>query len=233
MKVAVCLPSHGGAYKGHEQCLRRLRTAEPDWVFLELPGAPCVDIARAILSEQALEVGADVLLWIDGDMTFSVMTAQTVVGEAVDRGAVVGCLYAGKSLGSDPQCVFLGDEHKPIHCFADGSVIPVHSIGFGLVAFPAPMLETIASTLGLRPQQIGEKRYRPWYTNDPAWDAMHSDDYSFCKRARAAGFQVFADTRQRVGHIGLHEYHLEDMAGRPLKKSLTLAQEERPTEAAE
>jgi hypothetical protein len=106
----------------------------------------------------------------------------------------------------------------------------VHSIGFGLVAFPAEMLLTIATRQKLVAQRIGAKTYRPWFTNDPAWDAMHSDDYSFCKRARIAGFKVFADTRQRVGHVGLHTFHLEDMAGRPLLKSLALAQEERPKE---
>ncbi len=231
MNVAVCLPSHGGAYRGHEKCLAALRHAEPSWNFLELAGAPCIDIARAVLAEQALEVGADMLLWLDADMTFTVETARTVVREAAERRAIVGCLYAGKKLGGDPQAVFKGAE-RPIDCFESGSVIEVHAIGFGVVAFPAAMLGVIARELSLRAQQIGEKFYRPWFTSDPTWDCMHSDDYSFCRRAREAGYRVFADTRQRVGHIGLHTFHLEDMAGRPLLKHLRLAQEPRPNENA-
>jgi hypothetical protein len=231
MKVALCLPSHGGAYRGHEKCLARLRHAEPTWQSLELAGAPCIDIARAVLAEQALELEErpDVLLWLDADMTFSPNTCRTIASEAWFREAIVGCLYAGKSLGSDPQCIFKG-EAKPIQCFEFGSVIEVHSIGFGVVAFPTKMLETIAEKQELVPQRVGKKTYRPWFTNDPRWDSAHSDDYAFCRRARESGFRVFADTRQRVGHIGLHEFHLEDMAGRPLLPSLTLAQEERPKE---
>lgn len=176
-------------------------------------------------------MNADMLLWLDADMVFSADTCRAVVKEAWERHAVVGCVYAGKKLGSDPQCVFKGGGEIPF--FELGKVLEVHAIGFGVVAFPAFMLENIASFHKLKPRRVGDGTFRPWFTDDPSWDLVHSDDYAFCKRAREAGFKVFADTRQRVGHVGLHTFNLEDMAGRPLKKALILAQEERPQEAAE
>ena len=37
-----------------------------------------------------------------------------------------------------------------------------------------------------------------------------SEDYSFCERARQAGFTVMADTRIRLWHVGTYRYGWED-----------------------
>jgi hypothetical protein len=192
-------------------------------MFLELPGMPCIDIGRASLAESALRAKADVLLWLDADMVFNVSTCESIIADAMRLEAVVGCLYAGKKFGAKPQVAFL-PRTKDLVCFDGGELVEVEAIGFGVTAHPAFMLEMIAEKQKLPRLHVLEHTLRPWFTtrSDGGWREMHSDDYAFCRRARESGFRIFADTRQRVGHIGLHTYQLED--ARPLvhAPSLTL-----------
>lgn len=212
MQVVIGLPSHGGAYRGFERCLGALLRAHPEWKVAEFKECPCVDISRAAIAEGVIrERSGDVILWLDADMTFSVETCETIVREAWERQTLVGCVYSGKKFGAMPQCVFPNGLTK-LDFFEKGSVVEVEAIGFGVVAHPVAMLETIAAKCELAPQGVGKMRVRPWFTGDPRWESMHSDDYCFCRRARQAGFKLYADTRQRVGHIGFHTYHLEDSA---------------------
>lgn len=228
MRVGICLVSHGAAYREHEQCLSKLRVAHPDWVEFHLPGMPCVDIGRASVAESALRWAKEstektMLLWLDADMTFSVETCEQVLAEANARDALVGCLYAGKKFGAAPQVAWLEEMGDSLVCFKGGSVVEVEAIGFGCVAMPAAMLEIIAEKLSLPRLKVLELTLRPWFTTDTSgrWPGMHSDDYAFCKRAREAGFKIFADSRQRVGHIGLHTYFLEDAMPLTRFESLT------------
>lgn len=234
MRVAVCLPSHGAAFRDHEKCLARLRVAKPDWLFLELPGMPCIDIGRASLAESALREKADVLLWLDSDMVFNVSTCDEIVAQAMAQQAVVGCLYAGKKFGAKPQCAFLAGTGA-FTAYEGGSLLEVEAIGFGVVAHPASMLEGVAKKLHLPTLKILDFSIRPWFTTDATgkWEAMHSDDYAFCRRAREAGYRIFADTRQRVGHIGFHTYMLEDAIPLTRAPSLLLQFEDTKKEAAE
>ena len=44
-----------------------------------------------------------------------------------------------------------------------------------------------------------------------------AEDYSFCQRARASGFQIFADTTIRLWHYGNYAYGWEE-AGRDVER---------------
>jgi hypothetical protein len=220
MTVAVCRPTFGAPFRRHLKCLRDLFRAHPEWLDIE-SGGPCVDVVRNVLAEHALARGADTLVWLDADMTFTVTTVDALVAECRARQAIVGCLYAEKRSAALPQ-VSLLEPRAAIRCFAGGEVLKVEAIGFGVVAHPASILEAVAKTL--RAQVVGPgQTARPFFTGDPSAPQMHSDDYSFCRRARLAGFSVYADARHRVGHLGEYEYHLEDCAPRPRYETLELA----------
>ena len=228
MRVGICLVSHGAAYREHEQCLLALRLAHPDWEVFQLPGMPCIDIGRSSVAESALRWAKEIkgerpmLLWLDADMTFSVETCEQILDEARARNTVVGCLYAGKKFGAAPQVAWLPEMGDSLTCFKGGGIVEVAAIGFGCVAMPAMMLEDVAHKLKLPALKVLDLTLRPWFTTDSsgAWENMHSDDYAFCRRARDAGYRIFADTRQRVGHIGFHTYFLED--ARPLERHESL-----------
>jgi hypothetical protein len=40
-----------------------------------------------------------------------------------------------------------------------------------------------------------------------------ADDFAFSHRGREAGYQIFADTTIRLGHIGRHAYSWEEAGG--------------------
>lgn len=242
MKAALCLVSHGAAYRDHEKSLARLRHAHPDWIELELAGMPCLDIGRASVAESGLFWAEDarkaghenpVLVWLDADMVFSVRTIEEVAAAAIEKDSLVGCLYAGKKFGAQPQAAWLEGGESEVICFKGGGLHEVAAIGFGVVAMPASMLERVAEFHKLPRLAVLDHAFRPWFTNDPSWGVMHSDDYAFCRRAREAGFKIWADTRQRVGHIGLHTYQLEDALPLTRFESLNLYDPAKKREAAE
>jgi hypothetical protein len=231
MNVALCLPSHGPPFRKHLRSVDALLRAEPSWFRLEHSGPNC-DLVRSILAMAAIADKADVIVMADADMTFSVDAAQTIVREADARQALVGCLYLGKKRGGEPQVSLLPGT-KELRCYEGGSVFEVNAIGFGLVAFPVSMLTAMVERLGMVAQRVGERLYFPWWSNDCSHNLMHSDDYSFCRRARLSGFRNFADSRHRVGHLGEHEYFLEDAAPRELALDFLMRGEEPQKEAAE
>lgn len=189
--------------------------AEPTWQALEPFYCPNLNLGRAAIAEKALELGFDVLLWIDSDITFSVDAARGIVERAHELDALVGGLYLEKKLGGRPRADFL--ETIQGRLFApDSPMLEVRSIGFGLVAHRASMLTSIAAHHALPWQSIeGDERVpvrvRPFFTPDTRSATTTTDDYVFCTRAREAGFKIFADTRFRLGHLGEYEFTLDDM----------------------
>lgn len=215
MKVALGLPAHGGAFRQHEQCLAELRRAEPEWLSIVLPQASNIELSRSVIAAEVLRRGADVLLWIDADVTFTVDAARLVVSEAWRRQAIVGGLYADKQFGGKVRADFRRPgELEPfiVTCGKGGGCVEVNALGFGFLAHPVSVLERIAAHFKMRDLRTGVDRYaRDWFSStEPEWAELMGEDYAFCRRARAAGVRVYAETRPRLGHIGEHVFHLED-----------------------
>lgn len=213
MNVAIGLPVHGSACRAHELCLAGLRRAEPSWLPILLQHASHIELSRAVIAEEARRRAMDVILWLDSDMVFELEAAREVVRQAYQFEAIVGCVYAAKSFGDKPRIDFLGSE--PLQCIKGGGLVEVRALGFGVLAHPVSALDKIAEHYAMKPLAFGRagQRVRRWFgSTEPEWDELMGEDYAFCRRARAAGLKVFADTRHRVGHVGEHVYHLEDGA---------------------
>ena len=56
-------------------------------------------------------------------------------------------------------------------------------------------------------RRVFEKMEPQWFEATPEGEAS---DYAFCRKARAAGFKIFCDTNQWVGHIGANAVTIED-----------------------
>jgi hypothetical protein len=201
MKVAVCRPFHGPPCRPNERAIWELRRAHPDWFVLEL-GGPNLHLIRDMLAETALSLGVDVVLWIDGDMGFSVAAAVGIVARAVELQGIVGGLYLAKSMGGAVQAEFLPGQ-PAVECFTPASpTISVRGIGFGLAAHPSDVLKTVASHCSLEYQRINETKIRPFFDVDPTSSTTTTDDFMFCRRAIHSGVCVYADTRWELEHFG-------------------------------
>ena len=204
MIVALALPRYGATSLAHELTIAALRSAHPDWIVCALEGLPCLDIVRAVLANDALVANhADHIVWIDSDISAPVSSVELVLDVANRTNAVAGAVYmdrrgSGRMVlrASAPTVARLGSG-----LFGEAAV-DVDAIGFGLVVTPRTAFERIQqSPAAVRAQECTDYGVvHPWFSSDPAWDELTSDDYAFCRRARAAGVRVLAVPAPGVIH---------------------------------
>lgn len=209
MNTVICRPLHGSPNRKNERAVSALAQAS-GFDLLELSG-PNLNLVRSALAEAALRERADVILWIDSDMVFSVEAAMGIVTKAWEANALVGALYAEKAMGGSVQAEFDLSPGTEVRCWEPNApLVPCKAIGLGLAAHPASLLTDTADRIGLRMQRVSDASVRPWFTPTLDSDVTTTDDYVFCRNLRQAGFSVWADPRWRVEHIGEYGFTLAD-----------------------
>ena len=161
--------------------------------------ASCHD-ARNLLAKEAIESGADRVLWIDSDMVFG-DDLMIRLGEDLDTGAwdMVCGLYFKRELPVTPvvykQIDALTGRAEAYRDYPENQLFPVAGCGFGAVMMTTELL-----------RRVGDYAFTPF---------NHlSEDLSFCVRANSAGAKIACDSRIKVGHVGQITYG-EQMYKRP------------------
>ena len=151
--------------------------------------ASCAD-ARNLLAREAIESGADRVLWIDSDMVFD-DDIMIRLGEDLDAGWDMVCgLYFKRELPVTPV-IYRSIEATTGKCevYADyprDSLFEIAGCGFGAVMMTTELLTRADS-----------------FKTGPFTPLPHlSEDLSFCKRATDAGARIACDSRIKVGHVG-------------------------------
>lgn len=149
--------------------------------------------ARNMLAEEAIETGADRILFIDSDMYFKPdLMAQLAADLDTGLDFVSGLffkrlfptqplIYSGFGEGNKPQVY----THYP-----KDTMFPIAGCGFGAVMMNVKMLKDVADAYGspfFPMQEMGE-------------------DIAFCWRAKHLGYKLWCDSRIKVGHAGLFIY---------------------------
>ncbi len=153
--------------------------------------ASCHD-ARNLLAREAVESGADRVLWIDSDMVFD-EDLMIRLGEDLDAGAwdMVCGLYFKRELPVTPVIYKDIDpkagKAEPYLDYPRDSLFEIAGCGFGAV-----MMDTIK----LR-HLMEDYHGRPF---DPLPGL--SEDLTFCWRMRMTTAKIACDSRIRVGHVG-------------------------------
>ena len=160
--------------------------------------ASCAD-ARNLLAREAIESGADRVLWIDSDMVFD-EDLMIRLGEDLDAGWDMVCgLYFKRELPVTPVIYSrLTTESGKAEQYDDyprDQLFPVAGCGFGAVMMTTELLK-----------KLGERPFTPF----PGL----SEDLSFCLRAVCEGARIACDSRIKVGHVGQIVYG-EQMYRRP------------------
>jgi len=131
----------------------------------------------------------DKIFWIDSDMSWSVENFQRLLSSDLD--IVSGLAAVGGAGQVGVMRLDMGTPRimdKVAFMLTDGPV-EVDGVGFGFVAMK---------------QGVFEKVPRPWFEILKVPVAMRmvnaSEDFSFCMKAREAGFQIWVDPLVRVGH---------------------------------
>lgn len=165
------------------------------------------------------------LLCVDNDMDFSPDMVQDML--VFDK-PLVGCFYRRKCDKVDFVGLVLEGEHHAVSGF-----LPVQSIGMGVTlitrdcitqmieAYPelvhdvpedAPPLEMFSG------QQL--KKVFRCFDKFPMGYAQMAEDYSFCKRWRDIGGEIWANIAHPVGHVGPKLFTgslLEEIRKEPVK----------------
>ena len=146
--------------------------------------ASCHD-ARNLLAREAIESGADRVLWIDSDMVFG-EDLMIRLGEDLDAGwDMVGGIYFRREIPTSPL-VYRRIDADGTEVWGDyprDSLFACAGYGFGAVMMTTELLK-----------KLGDYPFTPM--------AHLSEDLSFCARAQEAGAKIACDSRVKVGHVG-------------------------------
>lgn len=155
--------------------------------------ASCHD-ARNMLAQEAIESGADRVLWIDSDMVFT-DDLLTRLNDDLDAGWDVVCgIFFKRELPVTPVIYKSIDAETgkavPYDDYQQDALFRISGCGFGAVMTTTKLLDDVRVSWGTM--------------FDPL--PRLSEDLSFCWRADKVGARMACDSRIKVGHVGLITY---------------------------
>ena len=153
--------------------------------------------ARNMLAAEAIDTGADRVLWLDSDMRFA-PDLMIRLEEDMDSGLdYVSGLYFKRVIPLAPilckESVVREDggkltgESKTYMDYPKDSLFEIAASGFGAVMCSTKMLKDVYDNYGMPFNPI---------------PGVFGEDYSFCYRARQLGYKLYCDSRIKLGHIG-------------------------------
>jgi len=173
---------HRRVYHSHKAltyyCGREM--TDYDFAIAGIDRRVAVATARNTIVRAALRIDADWILWMDDD--------QTVPEDACER------LLARKK---DIVCGLSFIRSQPYH-----AMLIDNSDGVRWVDdYPEGLIEADACPFGcaLTHTKVFKKMMQPWFWDQPG---RYSEDVYFARKAKAAGFKVWADTTVKTGHLG-------------------------------
>ena len=190
MKTMIAIPAMEQMHSWTAQCLANLEHVGE--CRTEFVIRMQVDVARNVLAKKAVEGGFDRVLWIDSDMTFEPDMMRRL-SDALDAGydAATG-LYFKRTFPLEPVIYRSIDTEtpkaEPYWDYPQDALFEVAGCGFACV---------LISTEILRAVQMAHKTC---FLPEMQW----GEDLTFCRRARALGYKIYAEPCVKLGHIG-HE----------------------------
>ena len=182
-KVLIAVPALDMMPTQTAYCMLTMKKDCPSR-FSFIVRASCHD-ARNMLAREAIDSGADRVLWIDSDMVFD-DDIMIRLGEDLDAGwDMVAGIYFRREVPTSPL-VYSSIEKSHAEVWKDypmDQLFPCAGYGFGAVMMTTELLK-----------RVGDYAFTPF-------DHL-SEDLSFCKRAETVGAKIACDSRIKVGHVG-------------------------------
>jgi len=236
-KVFIATPTTGSVMVEYTHSLvsavQHLHRHGVDTSYASFDGSTAIADKRDWLAHRFLKSDATHLLFVDSDMAFDEALAFTLLGFGKD---VIGAVYATRRIDLDAfeaaaakgspharalahEFFYLADENRQIH--VSGDLARVAGLGAGFLLISRRCIETLSASAAHYPAHDGESvagifariprdNARPW-----------GEDFSFCRRWREAGGEVFAYIKAQIWHCGTMRYgvpfeqHLAAAFGHP------------------
>ena len=185
MKVLIAVPALDTMPTQTAYCMLTMRKDCPSR-YSFIVRASCHD-ARNMLAREAIDSGADRVLWIDSDMVFD-DDLMLRLGEDLDKGYdMVGGIYFRREVPTSPLVYWMIDGKAGTtevwKDYPQDRLFLCAGYGFGAVMMTTELL-----------RRVGDYAFTPM--------AHLSEDLSFCARAQDAGARIACDSRVKVGHVG-------------------------------
>jgi len=191
--VAVCVPSRDMVSAGFAFDLCRMVVrADCDVSLLNIQGTLIVN-QRTDLAKQAIAMGATHILYLDDDMRFPADTLDRLLAH---NKAIVAANYATRKFPIQPVAFANDEDLTRVHTNPDSTGLEsVSSVGMGVMLVKSEVFDKI----GLPYFMIGFSMKNQEFTGE---------DIFFCRKARAAGFDVYVDhdLSKEVKHTGTLDF---------------------------
>lgn len=215
MKIAICTPVHGDVTAHYAQCLSNmlLWTSKANIVFNDVQVVPDLKLfmktssllpkIRNGLVEDALEWGADYLLWIDSDHWFPDGSLLRLLSLNLP---IVGANYPTRQLPAWPTAIGLNGRRvwTTEDLAAQNAVTQVASLGLGFCLMDTNVIRATKAFGG---------NGRPLFMIELTPDgSMVGEDLVFFDRINEAGFPVYLDhaLSWEIGHLHRHVLYNSD-----------------------
>lgn len=206
-ELAVVVPHTGSVSMRWAVRLSELQ-APPHHIVTKSNAA--VDLSRELVVEDALDTGAEWLLFLDSD----VVPPPDVYGRLRSREVpVVSGLYSVDTPEQPHPAMWRLDENDsptPVPVDRKG-VLNVDAVGLGCLLVSRDVLEDLE---------------RPWFRwtkgyDEHPWDLRHdgerpgvSEDFHFCHRLKEAGHEIYVDTtveclHEKTCYLGAEDVYLQ------------------------
>jgi len=153
-------------------------------------GLMYIDIARMQVWNHARDIGAENLLFIDDDMTFTPELFETVWNTPAD--VVSALAFVRREPPTFPAMYRRAEDgsYKPILSYPQNTILPVDGVGMAFTLIRRPVIEAL----------------RAPYVRD----SSKGEDIIFCERAKAAGFSVVVNTAAKCGHLYTYPFEINE-----------------------
>jgi hypothetical protein len=187
-----------------------------------------VAMQRDDLADQFLRSGASHLFFSDSDVAYGADLVASLLSKSKP---LVGAIYPHRNLslsrlkaavesgaGWDAAVARSYDYAlRPMDGGSrDGNLLEVESIGAGALLISRECFERVAEKCELKsyPSKISTREIRGFFRRIEMPDgSMHWEDWSFCKRWRSVGGQVWAMPYKNIKHIGQFAHFAEYRPG--------------------
>ena len=142
---------------------------------------------REKLAQQALEMNADYILWLDSDMMFPPTTALRLMAHDKD---IVAANYMKRSPPLTTVAYKIrGDWDSWLPLESQTDLEKVEAIGMGCMLMKTHILHDIQ---------------KPWFIFEWKDNSWHGEDFFFQEKLRNAGYDIFVDMNlsRQIRHVG-------------------------------
>lgn len=190
MKILIAVPSMEKVDALFAQSLANLKR-DSDSTIQFMVGSLIYE-SRNVLAMSALEMNADFVLWLDSDIVFQPDLLERLLADINSKRDIVSALYFSRQYPYNPVIYSKTgfEEDKPVcvayYDYPSDSVFKVEGCGFGAVLMKTQVLA-----------DINER-----FDNFFAPLIGFGEDLSFCIRAHNCGYDIWCDSRIKIGHLG-------------------------------